>query len=195
LFPATRQAVLSTILLRPERSWYLRELAAHLGVRPSSLQRELAHLVDAGILVRRRSGNRVLFQANENCPFLAELRGLLTKTVGLVDVLRAALAPLAASIDWAFVYGPVARGDENVASDIDVMVIGSVGLADLAPVLRRAEQELGRPVNPSVYTRGEFTKKIRAGHHFLTTVWNEKKLPIQGNLDELASVIGHQPCA
>jgi predicted nucleotidyltransferase len=192
LFPKTRQAVLSTLLLHGQRSWYLHELAAHLRVRPSSLQRELSRLAVAGILKRWRHGNRVYYQVDEDCPLLADLRGLLAKTVGLVDVLRVALEPLRDSIQYAFVHGSVARGEETSASDIDLLIVGSVGLADVAPALRPAEQRLGRPVNPSVYTLGEFTKKLRGGNHFLTTIWGEKKLAVQGDLDELATIIGRQ---
>jgi predicted nucleotidyltransferase len=192
LFPKTRQGVLSTLLLHGQRSWYLHELAAHLRVRPSSLQRELSRLTDAGILMRRRHGNRVFYQVDESCPFVVDLRSLLAKTVGLVDVLRAALEPFRASIKYAFVYGSVARGEETSASDIDLLIVGQVGLAEVAPALRQAEQQLGRPVNPSVYSLGEFMKKMRASNHFLTTVWGEKKLVVQGDLDELAKIIGRQ---
>ena len=195
LFPRTRQAVLAATLLQPQRSWYLQELAGHLRVRPSSLQRELARLVAAGILTRRRDGNRVHYRADDACPILVDLRGLLTKTIGLVDVLRESLAPFAASIDWAFVYGSVARGEENSASDIDLMIVGRMGSGDLTLTLRQARHQLGRPVNASVYGTDEFTKKIRSGNHFLTTVWGEKKLAIQGNLDELATVVGRQSSA
>lgn len=195
LFSKTRQGVLSTLLLHGQRSWYLHELAAHLRVRPSSLQRELSRLTDAGILTRRRHGNRIYYRVDENCPLLVDLRGLLAKTVGLVDVLRAALGPLQPSIEYAFVYGSVARGEETSTSDIDLLIIGSVGLADVAPALRQAERQLGRPVNASVYTLGEFTKKMRANNHFLNTVWGEKKWVVQGDVDELATIIGRQSSA
>ena len=84
LFPRTRQAVLTATLLHPDRWWYLSDLAKHLGVRPSSLQREIATLTSTEILRQRRDGNRVYFQANADCPFLPELQGLLVKTAGPV---------------------------------------------------------------------------------------------------------------
>jgi DNA-binding transcriptional ArsR family regulator len=195
LFPKTRQAVLSALLLHEQRSWYLHELAAHLGVRPSSLQRELSRLTDAGILRRRRHGNRVFYQVDESCPLIVDLRSLLTKTVGLVDVLHSALKPFGRLIEYAFVYGSVARGEETSTSDIDLLIIGQVGLADVAPALRQAEQQLGRSVNPSVYSLSEFTKKLRASNHFLTTIWGEKKLAVQGDLNELAAIISRQSSA
>ena len=82
LFPRIRQALLAATVLHPDRWWYLSDLAKHLDVRPSSLQRELAALVDAGILRRRRDGNRVYFQRNPDCPFLRELQGLLVRRLG-----------------------------------------------------------------------------------------------------------------
>src|SRR5215468_2947176 len=139
LFPRTRQAILIATLLQPDRWWYLSDLAKHLEVRPSSLQRELAALTSAEILRQRRDGNRVYFQANPDCPFLSELQGLLVKTAGIVDVLRETLAPFQKRIQWTFIYGSVARAEELATSDIDLMIIGQAGLSELAPALRRGE--------------------------------------------------------
>jgi len=195
LFPRIRQALLAATLLHPERWWYLSDLAQHLQVPPSSLQRELSALVDADILRRRRDGNRVYYQPNPDCPFLPELQGLLVKTVGVVDVLREVLSRFAKRIDCAFAYGSVARADELASSDVDVMIIGQVGLAELTPALRRAEERLGRPVNPTLYTREEFATKLQAGHHFLKTVLDGEKLFILGDPHELAAATHSLPGA
>lgn len=187
IFPRTRQAVLAATLLRPDHWWYLSDLARHLGVRPSSLQREVATLVEAGILHQRRDGNRMYFQPNPDCPFLAELQGLMVKTVGLLDVLREVLEPLTDRIDWAFVYGSMARSEELSSSDVDLMIIGRVGLADLTTPLRQAERRLNRPVNPTLYSREEFATKLAAGHAFLCAVLDGEKLFILGDPHELAA--------
>jgi DNA-binding transcriptional ArsR family regulator len=189
LLPQTRKVILASTLMHPERWWYLSDLAQHLGVSPSTLQRELSSLVEAGILRRKREGNRVYFQANPQCPFFPELRSLMTKTAGLLDVLREALTPFASSIQWAFVYGSVARAEERASSDVDLMVIGRVGLAEIAPAIRKAEARLGRPVNPTVYTPEEFVEKWQTGNHFLRSVLREKMLVIFGGRDELAAAI------
>jgi DNA-binding transcriptional ArsR family regulator len=195
LFPRTRQAVLTATLLHPERGWYLSDLAKHLGVRPSSLQRELAALTSAEILRQRRDGNRVYFQANSDCPFLPELQGLLVKTAGLVDVLRETLAPFAPRIDWAFIYGSVARAEELATSDVDLMIIGTVSLAELSPALRHAEQRLSRPVNPTLYSRDEFDTKLHAREHLLTSVLDGPTLVILGDRHELAAGTSPSPGA
>ena len=127
LFPAIRRAILATLLLHADREWYFRDLAKHLSVQPSSLTRELRNLTDAGILRLREDGNRVYYQAEPSCPFLPELRGLMMKTAGLVDVLREVLLPFEALIVSAFVYGSTARAAELSESDIDLMIIGDTG--------------------------------------------------------------------
>src|SRR5437016_1143340 len=120
LLPRGRQGILSATLLQPERWWYLSDLARHLGVPPSSLQRELASLVAAGILLRRQDGNRVYVRPDPACPFLPDLQGLLTKTAGIADVLRETLHPFASQIQAAYLYGSLARGTEGSQSDADL---------------------------------------------------------------------------
>jgi len=103
LFPKTRQGVLAATLTQPEKWWFLSELAAFLGTTPSSLQRELSALVDAGILVQRREGTRVYFKAQDRSPIYRELRGIIEKTAGLIPTIRAILAPFGRKILCGFV--------------------------------------------------------------------------------------------
>lgn len=193
LLPRIRQAILAATLAKPEHEWYLGELARHLHVQPSSLQRELATLTAAGILRKRREGNRVYFQPDPDCPFLPELRGLLIKTAGLRDALRDALAPLAGRIRWAFVYGSVARGQEASGSDVDVMIIGDVGSSEVSPLLHEAEMRLGREVNSTVYSLGEFTKKLHAGYGFHRGVLDGAKLFLIGGERDLEAALERRP--
>jgi predicted nucleotidyltransferase len=190
LFPKTRQAILAATYGEPQRWWYLRELARHLRVTPSSLQRELASLVRGGILLHKREGRHVYFQAAKNLPIFEELQGLLLKTVGLADVLRDALKPLVGRVQWAFIFGSVARSAEHSASDVDLMIIGQVGLAEVSSPLRKAERRLHRAVNPATYTAEEFAAKLKSNQHFITTVQRSKKLFLLGDAREFARTFG-----
>ena len=150
IFPSIRASVLSSLLLDPERWWFLSELARHLTVRPSSLQRELDSLVDAGIIARREDGRRVYFKANASSPVFKDLRGLVEKTAGLVPALSNALALFGHRIDIAFLYGSLARGEGRSTSDVDVLIVGSVKQIDLVPILRKLEDRFGREVNATL---------------------------------------------
>lgn len=164
---------------------YVSELARRLGVPSSSLQRELLHLTDADILKTHRQGRMVYFQANVDLPFFSDLRGLLLKSAGLVDVLRDSLKSLVSKLSTVFVYGSMASGSEHGDSDIDLMVIGIVSPVELSLPLRRARELLGREINPTVYTPAEFKKKKSAKDHFLTQVLDKPKLFVIGNESEL----------
>jgi predicted nucleotidyltransferase len=172
LFPGVRQGVLTATMTRPDKWWYLSELADFLHTRPSSLQRELAALVESGILEQRRDGRRTYFKAETRSPIFRVLRNIFEKTVGLIPILRILLRPFGDKIACAFVYGSVARREERVTSDVDLMVIGDVGLADLSAALLKAERRLGREINVTNYSFDEFRKKAAQGDHFLTTVLN-----------------------
>ena len=185
LLPKTRQGILAATFVQPERAWYVSELARRLGVPSSSLQRELQDLAQAGILTSHRQGRMVYYQANAQSPLFPDLRGLLLKTAGLVDILADVLKPLRPKIQLAFVYGSIASGQERSDSDIDVMVIGEVSPVALATPLRRARELLGREINPSVYSPAEFAKKLAAEEHFLMQVLTQPRLIVLGSGDEL----------
>jgi len=186
LLPKTRRGILSALFVQPDRAWYVAELARRMGVPSSSLQRELRDLVDAGILKSHRQGRMVYYQANDASPVFADLRGLMLKTAGLVDVLADALKPVATKVRFAFVFGSVAGGSDRYDSDIDLLVVGALSPTDLVMPLRRARDLLGRDINPVVYTPAEFRKKRAAKDHFLTDVLDKPRLFVLGNGDGLA---------
>ena len=188
LLTHTAQTLLSATFLRPQKRWYFRELASHLGVRPSTIQRELNAFAEAGLLSRNQDGNRVYYQPREDCPIFSELSGILIKTVGLVDVLRDALRPLRNRINFAVVHGSIASGDARPDSDVDIMVVGEVGPAQISKAFHGLEVKLGRSINPAIYTPLEFRKKIQEENDFVRTVLASKLLPVQGTLDDLERI-------
>jgi len=175
LFPQVRQGVLAATLLQPEKWWYLSELADCLGTTPSSLQRELSSLVASGLLAHRREGTRTYFKAETQSPVFPELRQLFQRTTGLIPMVRQMLGSFGDEVQCAFIYGSVARRREHALSDVDLMVIGRMGLADLAPALRKLEQRLAREVNVTVFSSEEFREKAKRHDHFLGAVLRDRK--------------------
>ena len=188
LFPRTRQAILSAVLLRPDKWWYLTDLAKHLRVSPSSLQRELASLVSGDLLISRKDGKRIYYRINQNCAIVEELQTIFVKTSGIADVIRSCLKRFGDKIEIVFVYGSVARTEELSTSDVDLMIIGDVGLSDLAPGLRRAEKTLGREVNPTIYSPQEFLQRNKEEDSFVTTIMSDSKIFLKGSDSELESL-------
>jgi predicted nucleotidyltransferase len=188
LFPRTRQAVLAATFLQRERWWYLSDLARHLSLTPSSLQRELAQLISVGLLSARKDGNRHYFRANSDHPIHAELRAIFNKTQGIDHTIRELVfTPAVRGVEVALVFGSVARGGEDARSDIDLLVIGSDRASALNPRIRVAESQLGRSVNLFVFPRDEFAQKVRVCHHFVQQVMQQPKLFVVGTEDDLAT--------
>ncbi len=184
-FGAYRRQVLGLLLLHPEESFHLREIARITNTQPGTLRRELAQLAEAGVLSRERMGNLVRYRADPACPIYEELRGILKKTAGVVDLLRDALAPLGDRITAAFVYGSVASGGERRASDVDVLVVGSATFEEIVRALHPCQERLRREINPNVYSHDEFRKKRRAKDAFLSRVLERPRLFILGREDDL----------
>ena len=188
LFPKVRQRVLAVLFGTPDRSFYANEVIALARSGTGAVQRELAGLSAAGLLTIRKQGNQKHYQANASAPVFAELRGLVLKTMGLADVLLAALMPLAGQIDTAFVYGSVAKQQDTAQSDIDVLVVSSslanLGYADVFGALEAASATLGRKVNPTLYTAEEFNKRLANKNAFVTRVLQQPKIWLIGNEEQ-----------
>jgi predicted nucleotidyltransferase len=187
LFTKGQQRVLGVIFGNPGRTFYANEIIALAGSGVGAVQRELARLAAAGLVTVTRVGNQKHYQANAASPVFEELRGLVLKTSGLADVLRAALAPLAGRIRAAFVYGSVAKGQDSAASDIDLMVVGeNLTHADLFSALEAATERLGRKVNPTIYTSQELARRIKEKNAFVIRVLGQPRLWLIGGEHALA---------
>lgn len=184
LFPKTRRGILATTYNQPERWWYLSEIAEKLETKPSSLQRELKTLSKNGILRTRREGNRLYFQAETDSPIFKSLQDLMQQTLGVIPALEEAMLPFADKIEFGFIYGSVAKGVEHSQSDVDLMIIGKIGLADLASAMRNLENKFDREINVNCYKKDEFKKKLDTKNHFISQIVNNEKLFIKGNADE-----------
>lgn len=184
-----RAKALSWLLSHPGERFFVRQLAVALREDSTNLSRELTRLEGLGIVTGVREGHQKYFQADPESPIYPELRGLVAKTSGVGDLLREALRPLFSRIEVAFVFGSVAAGKETAASDVDVLVVGSVHLKDLVEAFSSVQGPLGREVNPSLYPAQEFREKITRGHHFLTRVLQGPKIFLIGSPRELERLV------
>jgi predicted nucleotidyltransferase len=186
LFTKVQQKVLAILFGNPGRSFYANEIIALAGSGSGAVQRELQKLESAGLVTVARIGRQKHYQANTAAAVYPEMRGLVLKTVGLVDLVGSALSPLLDQISQAFVYGSVAKGEDTATSDIDLMVISdTLSYAQVFAALEVATQVLGRTVNPTVYSRSELQKRMKKDNAFITRVWQQPKLWIAGQGNEL----------
>ena len=177
LFTKTQQRVLALLYGKSEQSYYLNELVRLVGMGKGTVGRELEKLHNAGLVTVRRQGNQNHYQANPDNPIFNELKGIIHKTFGVVDILKIGLAPLMPEIELAFIYGSIAKGSENAGSDIDVMLVGDdLSYSGVMGLLDSAEEQLGRKINPTILMVKEFQQRLNSEQSFLKQVLKSPKL-------------------
>jgi uncharacterized protein len=177
------RAILAQLYGRPDRRYYVREIARAAGTSPSSLQRELAALTRAGVIERHDDGRQVYYQANANCPIFTELKGIVTKTFGVADFVREVLRPHEKHIRVAFIYGSVAKGTEAPGSDVDLFVVGDLPPSELSIDLDRITSDLRRRVSLTSYSVNEFVQMQKEDNSFVTRVLDGPVIWLIGDRD------------
>lgn len=176
LFSTTKQRVLGLLYGQPKRRFTITELLAEARGGAGAVQREIDRLEQAGLVRSEREGRQRWVQANRAAPIYAELSKIVQKVLLHGPMLAKALEPLRSRIDYAFIYGSVARRSDHAASDIDLMIIGEqIGQADIYSATAPVEARLGRPVKPTLYTLQEFRQRYAAGQSFITRVVGQPK--------------------
>jgi len=181
LFTTTQQKVLGLLYVRPDKSFYTKEILRLTGMGVATIKRELDRMVAAGILTMTRIGNQHHYQANPECPIYHELLGIVKKTFGVADVIKLALSPLKGNIDWAFIFGSVASGKETSASDIDLMIIGDAGFSEAVTVLYSVQETLGREINPKIYRKEEWIQMLNNKDAFIKEVLAKPRMDVTGD--------------
>lgn len=187
LFSKSQARLFRWLFGQPQRRFHLSELRRLTGLGSASLQRELSKLTGAELISSERIGNLRRFQANPKSPVLAELVALTRKILELEPMLREALSPLIPRLQAAWVFGSVAKQTDNAGSDVDVMVIGdNLALGEVLERLFPLEEELGRKINPTFYSRTEFERRRAEPDSFVSRVLSQPIHPIIGNVDDFA---------
>ncbi len=188
LFSPYRRQVLALLLLRPDERFHVRELERLTGISAGSLHRELKAMAEAGLLVRDRQGNQVLYQADRSCSIFEELASIFRKTVGLGLQLTTALESMADRIQFAFVFGSMATGTQHARSDIDICVLGEVELLDVVMALAGLQESLQREINPVVMSAQQFATDLANHERFAERLVSEPRIFVMGDENEFGKL-------
>jgi DNA-directed RNA polymerase specialized sigma24 family protein/predicted nucleotidyltransferase len=178
-----RQQLLAYYFTNPTARHHLRDLAERLRIDPSNLSKELRRLERDGLFRSEVSGRQKYFQLNREYPLFDEVRKIVAKTIGAGPVIAQSLKRVE-GIDEAYLYGSFASNQQDAASDIDVLVIGSPREEVLAQAVRRLERQLGREINYTVLTPKEFESRRARKDAFLENVWHNKRVSLVGRDEE-----------
>jgi len=181
IFRSDGQARLLSALLLADEELSLTALAERAGLSYPTAHREVGRLEDAGILTEREVGRTRLIRGNPESPLTSPIRDILRVTTGPVVLLAEEFGHIA-RIEAAFLYGSFAARAHGVPgpspADIDLMVIGEPDPAEIYAACQRVEQQVKRPVNPTILTRAE----AQENSGFLLHVAANPIVPILGDM-------------
>lgn len=184
----TRVSLLSKLLLNPNETFYLRKLSRDLAIPYSMLYKEEKKLSSLGIVQEETQGKVTLITINRHLPYFNELKNLIIKTAGLGDLLREAFSKIQ-GIHYAFVYGSVARGEESVSSDVDLLFVGKTSEEEILNAASLVEKEAGREVNYILWTEGEFMQRVKSKHHLLVDIAEKPVIMLVGDENEFRRTV------
>lgn len=185
LFNKTCILLLSLFYNNTEKAFYLREIARKIDMGTGTVQRELSKLTSAGLVVRQARGKQVYYEANTRSHVYNEVRGLVIKTFGMVNIIKKVLDPFSTKIDYVFIYGSQADSTATTDSDIDLMVVGHVDEMELHKAISKAEGKLGKVINYSFFTLKEFRKRKKEEKGFIDRIVSGKKIMLMGDENEI----------
>jgi len=164
------------------KEYHLRELQRLSGFAIGTVRQEAQKLTRLDLIKKRTDGNRTYFYANKEHPLYPLLHQIVLKTNGLVSVLKEYLS--SDNINYAFVFGSLSTGDENSQSDVDIFIVGEIGLREVSIMLKQPSEIIGREINPYIITEDEFIQRKNKNDHFITRVLKSPKIMIKGTADD-----------
>jgi predicted nucleotidyltransferase len=182
LFTSRNRVKLLGYFFFREGSARLREISKKIGIPVSGVSRELNNLVKLGIVKK----NKDLFLLNRECNFLDDLKNIFVKTDYIVYPIKKVLE--SRKIKFAFVFGSFARGEYNADSDVDLMILGDIKLSEVYEVLKSAEKETGREINPVVWTIENLEKEKNKG--FVRDIFRKGIIVLKGDENEIRKIAG-----
>jgi predicted nucleotidyltransferase len=182
LFFGVQRRVLGLLFGHPDQSFHGNEIIGLTASGRGAVRRELDRLAAAGLLTVTPVGNQKRYQANPRSPIFAEIRAIVSKTFGVADEIRSALAGLAHRISLAFVYGSVAKQTDTSSSDVDLLVVSDkLGYQDLLGALEACEARIGRRINPTVFSANDFGRERSERDSFVNRVLEQSVIALIGD--------------
>lgn len=183
----TRAKIFQLLFGTREEELHVREIQRRSQLNDRTIRQELTKLLKLDLVIDRKDSNRVYYRANKSNPLYSDIHNLVLKSIGLTDVLRDALKDKGIKI--AFVFGSISEGKETSESDVDLFVIGSLGMRSISPLLSGTADKIGREINTHVMSEDEIQKRYRSKDHFIDSVIKSKKIFIIGTEDDLKAMV------
>jgi predicted nucleotidyltransferase len=182
-----RVSLLTLFCLNPGKQFYVREIERKTNLSYISVSNELKNLQEFGLLKSTFKGNQKHFWIDEHFVLYEDLQKIILKTEGVTKTIMDTFS-LLKNIDFLFIYGSFASGKANVQSDLDLFIVGNVSHDDVIDMIVKKENEIGRPINVTIYKQEDLMSRIKNQDSFIMNVIKEPKIMITGSENEFKAL-------
>lgn len=182
----SRVKLLNVFLANPNEMFHVRELVRRTNDEINAVRRELAFLEKKGILVREPRANRVYYSFSKSYPFYYDLLRLGSKNIGLgAEILKNKVK--LGKIKYAMFSGRFLRKMKEQPDEVDLLIVGSVVLPELALLVREEEKRLTTEINYTVMTEDEFDFRKKKRDPFIVDILSGSRVMIIGDEETMLS--------
>lgn len=181
-----RVKLLSVFLAAPSEIYHVRELVRRTGDEINAVRRELFYLEKKGILSREPRANRVYYSFSKNYPYYFDLLKIGSKTIGLGNDIIKNRAKLG-KIKYAMFSGRFVRKIKEAPDEVDLLLVGTIVLPELALLIREEEKRLNTEINYTVMTEDEFAFRKKKRDPFIVSILNGSRVMVLGDEESMLS--------
>jgi hypothetical protein len=179
-----RVKVMELFFRQPQEMFFVREITRHTKEEINAVRRELDRMLECGLLKSEERGNRLYYFLNKNYTFYPELLRMVVKSTGLGEKLYKLRKKLG-TVSFVVFSGKFVQTDLSKGSDVDVLIVGDIVLAELEAVMKEEEQRIGREIKYTVLGGEEFEFRKQRRDPFLMEVLYGVRIMVVGNEEEL----------
>jgi hypothetical protein len=179
-----RVKVLECFFAHPNEMFFVREITRQTHEEINAVRRELDRMTNSGLLRSEDRGNRLYYCINKNYLFFPELLRMVAKSTGLGQKLFRLRKKLG-DVRFLMFSGKFVQTDLSHRSEVDVLVVGDIVLAELEAIMKEEEKNIGHEINYTVLANDEFEFRKQRRDPFLMEVLYGTRIMIIGNEEDL----------
>lgn len=176
----TRTKLLNIFLTKPDEMLHVRECVRRAGEEINAVRRELLFLEKKGILNREPRANRVYYSLSKDYPFYYDLLKIGAKTIGLGGEIIKNRTKIG-KIKYAMFSGKFVRRIKDSPEEVDLIIVGTTVLPELAILVRNEENRLGTEINYTAMTEDEFKFRKQRNDPFLVSILSGTRVMLIGD--------------
>lgn len=175
----TRVKLLHLFLSNPGRAFYVREITRKIDEQINSVRRELANMLNVGIIKSENSNNKLYYEVNQEYVHYEPLRQIFVaataeskalKEVETVGDWSSRLKSLG-DVRVAILSGQLVHGSEG---EVDVLLAGSINKTQAKKFIKELEEDEGKQLNYAVMEYQDFYYRLSIKDRFVMSVINTK---------------------